>query len=189
MTHADQIESALDGDDEQVLADLPGTLEGIDDVETLLADAPDAYQRLITRVSSLENAGELATEHPETAERFLTLLWGGLETITEVSSAVGDEIEADYRVQWVADDSELVWYAVTDADAGSVEGGPGRIDDPDVTFTGDTATLFSMLGDEEFDPQQAFMRGAFEMDGDLQVAMQFGQTMDAVQDAAEDLNV
>jgi hypothetical protein len=40
-----------------------------------------------------------------------------------------------------------------------MEGGPGRLDDPDVTFTGETAPLFSMLGDDEFAPQQAFIQG------------------------------
>lgn len=190
MTNPEEIEDALDGDDEAVLASLPGTLEGVDDdVETLLAEHPDTYERLVTRVSTLENADELVAEHPETADRFLSILWGGLEIIARVSPAVQEEITDDFRVQWDADDSDAEWYAETDADAGSIAGGPGRIDDPDVTFTGDTNTLFSMLGDDDYDPQQAFMQGDFQLDGDMQVALQFGQTMDAVQRNAEDMNV
>ena len=187
MTNTDEIHDALDGDDGDVLESLPGTLEGVDDVETLLADHPDTYERLVTRVSKLENAEELVADHPETADRFLTILWSGLEVIARVSPAVQEEITDDFRVQWAADDSDAEWYAATDADAGSIEGGPGRIDDPDVTFTGDTDTLFSMLGDDEFDPQEALLEGAFEVDGDLPTAMEFGATMDAVQRNAEDL--
>lgn len=189
MTDPDAIKSALDGDDEQVLESLPSTLKGVDDdVETLLAERPDTYERLVSRVSTMENAADLANEHPETADRFLTILWDGLSVIARVSPDVREAITDDYRVQWVADDSDAEWYAVTDADAGSIEGGPGRVDDPDVTFEGDTATLFSMLGDDDFDPQQAFMQGAFQLDGDMQAALQFGQTMDAVQRNAESMN-
>jgi putative sterol carrier protein len=189
MTDPEAIEAALDGDDEQVLEALPGTLDGAAaDVEALLADHPDTYERLVARVSTMENAGELAAAHPETADRFLAILWGGLEVIARVSPAVREEITEDFRVQWDADDADAEWYAVTDADAGSIEGGPGRIDDPDVTFTGETSTLFSMLGDDDFAPQQAFMEGAFQLEGDMPAALQFGQTMDAVQRAAEDTN-
>lgn len=187
--NADAIAAALDGDDEAVLEALPGTLEGVDEnVETFLEEYPDTYERLIDRVSTLENAEELVAAHPETADRFLAILWEGLSIITAVSPAVEEAIADDFRIQWAGDDSEAAWYAITDAEAGDIEGGPGRIDDPDVTFEGDTATLFRMLGDDEFDPQQAFMESAFQLDGDMQVALQFGQTMDAVQRAAEGLN-
>lgn len=189
MTDPDAIDAALEGDDDEVLAALPGTLEGVDeDVETLLAEHPDTYERLVARVSTMDNADALAARHPETADRFLTILWAGLDVIAGVSPAVREEIDADYRVQWEADDADAEWYAVTDADAGTIEGGPGRVDDPDVTFTGETSTLFSMLGDDAFDPQQAFLEGAFQLDGDMQAALGFGAMMDSVQRAAEDMN-
>lgn len=189
MPDTTAIEAALDGDDDHVLAELPGTLvAAAADVATLLAEHPDIYERLVARVSTMDSADALAARHPETAERFLTVLWGGLEVIADVSPAVREEIDADYRVQWDADDADLEWYAVTDADAGTIEGGPGRVDDPDVTFTGETRTLFRMLGDDDFDPQGAFMEGAFQLEGDVQAALGFGGTMDSVQRAAEELN-
>lgn len=187
--NADAIAAALDGDDEQVLDELPGTLtDAAGDVAALLEEHPDTYERLVSRGSTLENADELVAAHPETADRFLTILWDGLAVIADAAPAVEGAIADDFRVQWDADDSGAAWYAVTDADAGAIEGGPGRIEDPDVTFSGETTTLFRMLGDDEFDPQQAFMGGEFQMDGDMQVALQFGRTMDAVQREAEALN-
>ena len=188
MTDFTELEAALEADDEELPAALSGPLEGVDEeVGTLLAERPDLYRTLVTRVSKLAAADELVAEHPETADRFLATLWGGLAVIAREAPSVRAEIDDDYRVQWDADDSDAEWYAETDAEAGRVAGGPGRIDDPDVTFTGETATLFGMLGDDEFDPQQAFMQGAFGIDGDLPTAMAFGETMDAVQRRAEDL--
>ena len=103
----------------------------------------------------------------------------------ETALSNGCQSTNDVRVQWAADGVDAAWYAVTDSDAGSIEGGPGRVDDPDVTFTGDVGTPSGMLGDDGLEPQQAFVDGAFQMNGDVQVALQFGWTTDAVQRNAE----
>ena len=83
----------------------------------------------------------------------------------ETALSNGCQSTNDVRVQWAADGVDAAWYAVTDA--GSIEGGPGRVDDPDVTFTGDVGTPSGMLGDDGLEPQQAFVDGAFQMNGDV----------------------
>lgn len=190
MADLQQLEDALEKDDEQLLAELPEALEGVeDDLETLLVEKPDTFQKLVQRVSELDNADEFATEDPETVERFFTIMWGSLELISEVAPSVKDQITTEFRVQWEPTDTDIRWFAQTDTEEGRIFGGPGEVEDPEVTFKGETNTLFSMLGDEDFNPQQAFMQGEYQIEGELPKAVQFGNTMETVQDNAEDLNV
>lgn len=190
MADLQQLEDTLEKDDEQLLAELPEALEGVeDDLETLLVERPDTFEKLVQRVSELENADEFAREDPETVERYFTILWGCLELISEVAPSVREQIDTEFRVQWEPTDTDVRWYAQTDTEEGRIFGGPGEVDEPEVTFKGETNTLFSMMGDDDFNAQQAFMQGEYQIEGELPKAVQFGNTMETVQDNAEDLNV
>lgn len=191
MVDINALEAALEqDDDEQFMDEFPEALEGIeDDLETLLLEHPDTFQSLITRVATLDDPIELAEDEPETVERFFTIMWGSLELISEFVPSVQEEIDTDFRVQWVPEDSNVRWYAETDSEEGRISGGPGELETPDVTFKGETNTLFRMMGDDEFNSQQAFMQGEYEIEGQLPMAVQFGETMETVTENLEEANV
>ncbi|MFB6164964.1 MAG: hypothetical protein ABEJ31_07380 [Haloarculaceae archaeon] len=184
----ERLAQALDRDDARLRDALPEVLPAVEeDLMYLLVDEPDSYQRLIERVCALENLGEYAAAEPETVDRFLAILWNGVGTATNVVPEVGAAVTDSFRVNWEARDAEVAFHAVADADDGTIDGGPGLLDDADVTFRGSTDVLFRMLGDGEFDATLAYVQNRYEVLGSLEDARAFGQLMDEVTGRMEDV--
>lgn len=167
---------------------LPAALEGVeDDLERLLLEQPDTFEALAERVSTLEGIADYATEETETVERFLAVLWDGLGLVADVSPAVQDAITDEYAVTWECEDAPIAFHARTDPDAGSLAGGPGALEDPEITFRGPAETMFSTLQDEDFNAVLAFVQNRLEVVGSVQRARAFDAMMDSVTGEMEDL--
>jgi len=185
----DRLATVLEQDDEELKATLPAALAGVeDDIETLLLEHPDCFETLSLRMSTLEGIAEYAADEPETVDRFLTILWSGLGYISENVPEVQEEVTESFAVNWEATDSEVTFHMTSDADSGTVAGGPGLLDDADLSFEGETGVLFSQLNDPDFDPVKAFMDGKFQLDGAVNEAMTFAQMMETVTRNVENLN-
>jgi hypothetical protein len=191
MTDAgfDELATVLEQEDEDLKAALPEALDGATEaLPTLLQEHPDTFERLSIRLCTLDGIADYADEEPETVDRFLAVLWGGLGFISENVSEVQSEVTEAFSVAWDATDSDVAFHVTSDPDPGTVSGGPGLVEDPTLTFEGETDVLFSMLNDPEFDPVQAFMNDEFELDGPVNRAMTFAQMMEAVTTNVENLN-
>jgi len=185
----DELATVLEQDDDDLKTNLPEALDGIEtDLETLLLEHPDAFESLSRRMSTLEGIADYAAEEPETVDRFLTVLWGGMEVISRNVPEVQEEITDEFQVEWIATDSDVAFHMVSDPDSGTVSGGPSALDDASLTLEGGTGILLSMLNDPDFNPVQAFTQGAFELDGPVEEAMQFAQMMETVTTNVENLN-
>lgn len=185
----DRLATVLEQDDDQLKTDLPDALVGVeDDLETLLLEHPDCFESLSRRMSTLEGMADYAESEPETVDRFFTILWGGLEVISENVQEVREQVTNEYAVNWTATDAPVEFHMSSHPSAGTVSGGPGLLDDPSLTFEGETDVLLSQLNDPDFEPVQAFMEGEFQLQGDVNQAMTFAQMMETVTENVENLN-
>ncbi|WP_424017076.1 hypothetical protein ACOZ4N_14490 [Halorientalis pallida] len=182
--------AVVDQPDEQFRANLGPALAGLDDEDALaelLVTQPTVYERLTDRMATFEGITEFANDDPETVEQYLRVLWGGMGLIAENISAVGDAVTVDTTVNWEATDSPITFHATTDPERGSISGGPSLADDPEITFEGQTDVLFSMLGDDDFNGQLAFVQNRFDIVGPLERSRQFNEMMEAVGEEMEAL--
>ncbi|WP_136717975.1 hypothetical protein [Halorientalis salina] len=191
MTEAnfDELATVLEQDDDDLKTDLPAALAGIeDDIDTLLLEHPDSFEALSLRLSTLDGIADYAAAEPETVDRFLAVLWGGLGLISENVPEVQEQVTEAFSVTWTATDSEVTFHMTSEPDTGTVDGGPGLLDDPTLAFEGETDILFSMLNDPDFNPVTAFMDGSFELQGAVDDAMAYAQMMETVTTNVENLN-
>lgn len=185
----DRLATVLEQDDEELKADLPDALAGTEDeLETLLLEHPDCFEDLSRRLSTLDGIADYAASEPETVDRFLTVLWGGLELISENVPEVQEEVTEEFSVDWEATDSDVTFHMTSHPDAGTVSGGTGVLENPTLSFQGETDILFSMLNDPGFNPVTAFMDGSFQLQGPVDEAMTFAQMMETVTTNVENLN-
>ena len=185
----DRLATVLEQDDDDLKTDLPDALAGAEeDLDRLLLEHPDCFEDLSRRLSTLDGIADYAGSEPETVDRFLTVLWGGLELISENVPEVQDEVSDEFSVDWEANDSDVAFHMTSHPDPGTVSGGPGLLESPTLSFQGETDVLFSMLNDPDFNPVTAFMDGSFELDGPVDEAMTFAQMMETVTTNVENLN-
>lgn len=167
---------------------LPEVVDEVEDhLPQLLLERPELYERLIGRVSTLDDLAAYAEEEPETVEGFLDVLWTGLGLISRAVPAVQEAVDESFAVNWEPRDADVTWHATTDAETGAIDGGPGLLDDADVTFRGSTDVLFSMLGDDAFDPALAYVQNRYEVLGSLEDARRFSELMEAAIERMEDV--
>jgi hypothetical protein len=185
-----ELATVVDESDEVFERDLPGLLAGLEDRETLgqfLFQRGEVFQALSERMSTLDGIDEFAADHPETVDRFLRSTWLAIEVATEFVDEIGALVTETVTVNWEAKDSPVSFHAVTDAGAGRITGGTGLADDPDVTFSGTTDALFSMLNDDDFNATLAFVQNRYDVIGSLETARAFESMMDDVSGAMEAL--
>ena len=190
MTQAnfDHLETVLDQPDDEFRADIPAALDGAaENIEEFLALHPDAFKRLTARMSTLDDIGDYASDEPETVKEFLTVLWDGLSLVTQMVPTVGENVTEEYAVNWETTDSPVSFYMTSDLETGTVAGGPGLLEDPEVTFRGTTDVLFSMLNDDEFNETLAYVQNRYEVIGSLERARGLSAMMDAVNENTENL--
>lgn len=178
-----ELETVLEGSDDELTADLPSVLpEAAENPEDVLTSSPAAFRDLTERMATLEGVDEFAAEEPETVEAFLTLVWDGLGLISETIEDVQDAVAQEFSISWECTDVDVAWHMETDPDAGTIDGGPGELEGAELVFQGDADVLFSMLGDPDFDGTQAFMQGEFQIDGPIPKAQQLNQVMESAID-------
>jgi len=183
------LEAVVEQPDDQFKTTLPSVIDDVEEnVATVLVEQPASYEALSTRMSTLEGVGEYAAGHTETIETFLDVLWTGMELISEHVPAVSERIDQEYTANWIPEDAPVAWHMASDPDAGTVTGGSGRLDDAEIVFTGSADVMFSMLGDDEFNPTMAFMQNRFDIEGPLMKARGLGSMMETVTEHARQLD-
>lgn len=175
-TTVGRIEAAVEMDDAELAAELPAILDAVEgQVEALALDNPALFGRVVQRMGETD-VREFASDHPETVERFQDLLWTGMELLVQFSPGVQDSITRDVTATFDATDAPMAGALVLDADAGTVEGRTGLVDDPDIEIEGPANVLVSLIAGGT-DPVEGFMRGAFTMRGDVAAGMALAETM------------
>lgn len=182
MTDPD-LEALLDSSDETFREGLGDALDELDGEAALtefLVRSPETYERLTQRMATLDDVADFAADDPDTVHQYLRVLWNSMEVVTTNIGAIGEAVTIDTTVNWTATDSPIEFHATTDSDEEIVSGGPGLLDDPEITFEGQTDVLFSMLGDDEFNAPLAYIQNRYEVVGSLERAREFDEVMDTV---------
>lgn len=182
MTDTD-FDSLLDKPDAAFKRELGDALAGLDDDDALtgfLVRSPETFERLTDRMATLEDIVSFAETDPEAVDQYLAVLWNGIEVVTTNIGSIGAAVTMDTGVNWCTTDSPVEFHATTDSLAGTIAGGPGPLDDPEITFEGHTDVLFSMLGDDEFEPTLAYVQNRYEVVGSLERAREFDRMMETV---------
>jgi hypothetical protein len=184
----DALETVLEQPDSEFKTNLPDALDGVaENLDELLVHYPKDFEQLTTRMSTLDEIAEYANNETATVNRFLTILWDGLGLITEMVPAVAEEVTEEYTVNWESTDSPVSFHMTSDPDAGTISGGPGVLDDTELTFKGTTDVMFSMLADEEFNGPLAFIQNRYEIIGSLERARSFNTMMETINENIEEL--
>lgn len=184
------LERIVEADDETFKDELGAATEGLDDpdaIDELLVEYPDAYEALSTRIATVSDPDELADSDPLAIERTMAALYGGMARLSEVSEGVRDAVTSDYSVNWEVEEYDLGWHLETDAESGRIDGGPGLLDDPTLTFIGPLDVMLSMTGDPEFNGPLAFIQNKFEIVGPIQKARELDSMMNAVRENAREM--
>lgn len=182
------LETVLEADDDSFLEAFPAVVSTIEeDLEGFLFEHPEGFERLVTRVASLSDPAGAVEADRETFERFIGLVWQTLGLVTDVVPAAGEAVTEDLVVEWNCVDTGLRFHLETVADAGTVTGAGTPASDPDLTFLGDTETMVRMVGDREFDAQQAFMQGEFQIEGPLPLAVELQDMTETILSSVDDL--
>ncbi|MFC5973063.1 hypothetical protein ACFPYI_17145 [Halomarina salina] len=186
----ERLERIVEADDETFKEELGAATEGLDDpaaIDELLVEHPDAYEALSVRIATVEDPEDLADEDPAALERAMAVLYGGMARLSEVSEDVREAVTDDYAVNWEVEGYDLGWHLETDAESGRIDGGPGLLDDPTLTFIGSLDVMLSMTGDPDFNGPLAFIQNEFEIVGPIQQARDLDSMMAAVRDNARDM--
>lgn len=186
----DDLEKVIESPDEAFKRELPAVLEGVEDnIAELLTQNPDAFDGLSERMSTLDGIASYASEETETVDRFLVILWDGLALITETVPAVQETVTKSFTVNWESEDSPASFHMESKPDAGTISGGPGLLDDAELTFSGPTDVMFSMLNDDEFNGTLAFIQNKYEIVGPLQRARNLNTMMETVNESMDDISL
>lgn len=186
----EKLERVVEADDETFREELGAALEGMDDddaIDELLANHPDAYEALSTRLATVSDPGEMAEDDPEAIERAIAVIYGGMSRLSKVSEGVQDAVTSDFAVNWEVEDYDLGWHMTTDADTGRIDGGPTLLDDPELRFIGSLDVMLSMIGDPDFNGPLAFIQNRFEIVGPVQKGRELDSMMEAVRENARDM--
>ncbi|MFD1514038.1 SCP2 sterol-binding domain-containing protein [Halomarina rubra] len=180
---ARRIEASFEKDDDQLEEDLPELLDDIDgQADELVREHPALVSRLLGRMQEMDIA-EFVSENPETADQFQELLWAGVRVLAENDDEVSEQITEDISVNFEADDCPMTGHLRTDADAGTVTGGSGHLDDSDLTITGPADTLVGLITGG-VDPIQGFMQQKYEMDGPVHKGTRLAPIMNSLSEKA-----
>ncbi|MFB6164210.1 MAG: SCP2 sterol-binding domain-containing protein [Haloarculaceae archaeon] len=176
-----RIEESLEKDEDQLKADLPDLLDEIEGQEReLVADNPDVFAEVIGRMSEIDIASFYEDE-PEAADQFQNLLWTGVNILVENNEEIRDQITTSITANFEANDCPMAGHIVVDADEKTVRGGPGLVDDADLTLSGSADTLTGLITGG-IDPVQGFMQQQYELDGSVQKGTQLASVMGEITD-------
>lgn len=172
-----RIESAIELSDEELADELPAIPDDVEgQTEQLALDNPALFGQIVVRMGEMD-VSEFASEHPETVERFQTVLWTGMDLLVQFSPDVQESITQDITVTFDATDAPMTGSLELDATAGTITGDTDPITEPDVEITGPADVLVSLITGGT-DPIQGFMAQEFQMQGDVQKGAQLAGTME-----------
>ncbi len=175
MADIDEIRERLDADEEQLIEELDDIISDIhDDLENIL---------LTDAVGSVD-VEDLAEKNIDAINRFYEVLWTTLGLAVENFPDLKDEINTSARVNFKTTDYDIGTHLIIDADEKTVSGDSTALDDPDVEFVGPAEVIVGMTTGQ-IDGTEAFMQGRFEMEGDMQKGMEFGNVMESVTETLE----
>lgn len=156
--------------------DEPFAPEEAEALPHLLSGGPEAARRAVTERPEHANGlmddidetdvAEAARRDPEVVEEVQRLLWTVHRVKVERFPALGSAVEKSVSVNYEASDSPLEGHMETDADAGSLSGGPYVLDHADLTLTGGSNVLAGLLTGSN-DPIRAYERGEISVQGSL----------------------
>jgi hypothetical protein len=173
--------------DEALRRELPAVLDAVErSLEAVVDRQFDAFVELLRRMSTMDGVTSYAQEEPETVDRFLAVFWDGVEYLVSSSLDLEDTITEELSVTWVAVDSEVSFHMRTRPESSGLEGGPGVIDDPDLEIEGTTDALFSLLYDEDFEPELAVYQGELDFVGPMHLAWDLAEIFGTIRGRIED---
>lgn len=172
----ERIEASLELDEDELQAELPEILAEVDgQTEELMRENPEVFAKVVGRMEEIDVA-EFVNEAPEAADQFQELLWTGVQLMVENNEDIQDDIATDIVANFEATDCPMTGHLETDADAQTVRGGAGLVEDPDLTLTGPADTLVALITGG-IDPVQGFMTQQYELDGSVQKGTQLASVM------------
>jgi len=175
-TLIDRVEASLEKDEDQLKADLPGLLAEIEGREReLIAENPEVFAQVVARMDDIDIEGFYA-DAPAAADRFQELLWTGVNLLVENDPEIRDQIATDITANFAADDCPMAGHLTVDADAETITGGAGLVEEPDLTLSGPADTLTGLITGT-MDPIQGFMTQEYELDGSVQKGTQLASVM------------
>ncbi|AQL44262.1 hypothetical protein BV210_16755 [Halorientalis sp. IM1011] len=173
---AERVEHVLELPTDELTEELPAVLDDIEgQVEVLALQNPLLLADVIDRVGDVDVA-EFAEENPDTVDQFQELQWQGVELLAQFSPDVQQSIEQDTTVNFEATDAPMASHLELDADEGSVSGGAGLADEPDLEIRGPANTL-TALTTGQLDPVAGYEDDQFEMEGSEATGDQLATTM------------
>ncbi|WP_424019192.1 SCP2 sterol-binding domain-containing protein [Halorientalis pallida] len=173
---AEEVERVLELPTDELTEELPELLADLEgEVEVLALENPLLLSDVIDRVGDVDVA-EFAQENPETVDQFQELQWQGVELLAQFSPDVQQSIEEDTTVNFEATDAPMASHLELDAEAGTVSGGAGLAENPDLEIRGPADTL-TALTTGQLDPVSGYEDGQFEMDGSEATGDQLATTM------------
>lgn len=186
----DRLESVLTADDQTFKRELGDVVSGFEEagvLAELLVEHPETFERLSARLGTIDDPEAIAETDPEAITQSMRVIFGGMRLIAQASPDVQEAITEDVAVNWEVKEYDLGWHLQTDATEGTIDGGPGLLDDPTLTFVGSLDVLLSMTGDEEFNGTLAFIQNRFELIGPIHKARKLDSMMDTVTNNAREL--
>ncbi|MFB6142037.1 MAG: SCP2 sterol-binding domain-containing protein [Halorientalis sp.] len=170
-------ERALELPPEELAEELPALLDDLEgQVEVVAMENPRVFARVVQRMDEMDIQA-FALDNPETVDRFMNVLWTGMNLLVQFSPDVQETITQDLAVNFEATDAPMEGHLRLDADEGAATGGPDLVADADIEIRGPANTLASLITGGT-DPVQGFMQQQFEMDGDIQKGTQMAVTME-----------
>ena len=174
-----RIETALEGDQDQLEEELPailGDMEGRTD--ELVREHPGVMADILGRMEAMDVAS-FVSANPETADQFQELLWSGMRVMVEENPEVKEQITEDITTNFEADDCPMEGHLEVEKETEIVTGGAGQLDDADVTITGPADVLVGLITGT-VDPIQGFMQQRYEMDGPVQKGTKLAPIMNSL---------
>ncbi|MFC5971644.1 SCP2 sterol-binding domain-containing protein [Halomarina salina] len=178
-----RIEESFEKDDDELEEELPELLDEIDgQTDELARENPELVAKILGRMQEMDIAS-FVSDNPETADQFQDLLWSGVRVLAENDDEVSDQIDETITVNFEADDCPMTGHLETNETEGTVTGGAGHLDDPDLTITGPADTLVGLITGG-VDPIQGFMQQKYEMDGPVNKGTKLAPIMNSLSEKA-----
>lgn len=181
------LDDVVQDSDQALRRELPAVLDAVEpSLESVVDRDLEAFVELLRRMSTMEGIANYAEEEPETVDRFLAVFWDGVEYLVSSSLDLEDTITEELSVTWIAFDSDVSFHMRTRPEAAGLLGGPGEVEDPDLTIEGTTDALFSLLYDEGFEPELAVYQGDLDLVGPMHLAWDLAEIFGTIRGRIED---
>lgn len=181
------LDEVVQDSDQALRRELPAVLDAVEpSLESVVERDLEAFVELLRRMSTMDEIASYAREEPDTVDRFLEVFWDGVEYLVSSSLDLEDTITEELSVTWIAVDSDVSFHMRTRPESSGLVGGHGEIDDPDLKIEGTTDALFSLLYDEDFEPELAVYQGDLDLVGPMHLAWDLADIFGTIRGRIED---